>query len=242
MTQDNLTAKQFGLGCLQLYPSSTEQVMSLGYPTCDVNGEVYRFGRCFADQDWRLIYVPIEKNVTRVIQPMITTIGFKENEFLRSANTPGTCLIVLRDPVQRWVSGLVEYLLRVYLDRINTQNNMTRQNITTEKALEQIVFDLHTCPQHRFLEGFTGPKQYIWFDQDQKPELITSLAKYFNEQGFSNQWTPDKFLPADELVSQQKRELTQLYQDILKQPDMLQRIKNFYSKDYELIDSIKFYS
>ena len=215
--------------------------MSLGYPACDFNGEAYQFGRCLADQDWRLAYVPIEKNVTRVIRSMITPMGFKESDFLSSAKTPATSLIVLRDPVQRWISGLVEYLLRVYLDRINTQNNMTRQNITIQKALEQIVFDLHTCPQHRFLEGLTGPRQYIWFDQDQKPELITSLAKYFNEQGFSNEWTPDKFLPANKLVSQQKRELTQLYQGILKQPDMLQRIKNFYSKDYELIDSIKFY-
>jgi hypothetical protein len=215
--------------------------MSLGYPAYDFNGEAYQFGRCLADQDWRLAYVPIEKNVTRVIRSMITPMGFKESDFLSSAKTPATSLIVLRDPVQRWISGLVEYLLRVYLDWINTQNNMTRQNITTQKALEQIVFDLHTCPQHRFLEGLTGPRQYIWFDQDQKPELITSLAKYFNEQGVSNEWTPDKFLPANELVSQQKRELTQLYQGILKQPDMLQRIKNFYSKDYELIDSIKFY-
>ena len=214
----------------------------LGYPACDFNGEAYQFGRCFTDQDWRLAYVPIEKNVTRVIQSMITPMGFKESDFLRSNKTPATCLIVLRDPVQRWVSGVVEYLLRVYRDRINKHNNMTRQNITAEKALEQIVFDRHTCPQHRFLEGLSGPKQYIWFDQDQKPELITSVAKYFNEQGFSNEWTPDKFSHDDDLASQQKRELTQLYQDILKQPDMLQRVKNFYSKDYELIDSIKFYT
>jgi hypothetical protein len=240
MTQDNLTAKQ---NDYTVFPTViTEQVMGVGYPTHDFNGQVYRFGRCFADQDWRLAYVPIEKNVTRIIQSMITSIGFKESECLESTNTPATYLIVLRDPIQRWVSGLVEYLLRVYLDRINTQNNMTRQNITTEKAFDQIVFDVHTCPQHRFLEGLAGPKQYIWFDQDQKPELITSLAKYFNEQGFSNDWAPDKFLHADELASQQKRELTQLYQDILKQPNMLQRIKNFYSKDYQLIDSIKFYS
>jgi hypothetical protein len=212
--------------------------MSLG----NLNGQVYRFGKCFTDQDWRLAYVPIEKNVTRVIQSMITPMGFKESDFLESAKTPATCLIVLRDPVQRWVSGVVEYLLRVPIDHVNTRNNMTRQNLTTEKVLEQIMFDLHTCPQHRFLEGLSGPRQYIWFDQDQKPKLITSLSKYFNEQGFSNEWTPDKFLPANELVTQQKTELTQLYQDILTLPDWLQRIKNFYSKDYELIDSIKFYS
>ena len=183
------------------------------------------------------MYVPIEKNVTRVIQSMITPMGFQERDFFKLKNQNITSLIVLRDPVQRWVSGVVEYFLRKNLGL----DDMTKQQ-TVEHAFDQVVFDVHTCPQHHFVAEVQGQKNHIWFDQDQKSQLIESVSKYFNEQGFSNDWTPNKFPTSDNLISDQKRQLTQLYQDTLKQPDMLQRIKDFYSKDYELIDSIKFYS
>jgi hypothetical protein len=212
-------------------------------PKFDFDNDEYHFGRCFVDLNYQLSYVPIEKNVSRIIQSMVTPLGFKESNFLSSGKTSVNSLVVLRDPALRWISGMVEYLLNVHLSQADKRNNMARHNITVEKALEQIVFDKHTCQQYRFLKGLTGNTQYIWFDQDQPSQLTVSLSKYFNQQGFLNEWTPSNNWYNADLFSQQKKELTHLYQGILKQhPDMLQRIKNFYSKDYELINSLKFYS
>ena len=191
------------------------------------------------------MYVPIEKNVTRVIQSMVTSLGFQEHNFCDSMKYQVPAVVVLRDPVQRWVSGLVEYFLEVYLDTVNTENNMTRQNITIEYAFEQIVFDRHTCPQYRFIEQLQGPRSYVWFDQDQKPQLIETLVQYFNERGFSNNWSSSQLVEKykyNDAIPDQKKELTQQIKHMLKKPDLFKKIKKFYSKDYELIKSVKFYS
>lgn len=201
------------------------------------HGKVYQFGRCFIDQDRTLMYVPIEKTATRVIQSMVTTLEFQELDFFRSKNQAVPAMVVLRDPVQRWVSGLVEYLLRTK----QNLDDMTKANFVAQ-VFDQVLFDIHTCPQHRFVAGLEGQTTYIWFDQKQKPQLIECVSKYFNEHGFANEWTPNKFPNTDNLISDSKKQLTQLFEDMLQRPDMLQKIKTFYSKDYELIESIKFYS
>lgn len=210
----------------------------LGYPICDYNGQGYGFGRCFVGTDWRLMYVPIEKNVTRVTQSMITTLGFEESDYIRCKKTLTPAVIVLRDPVQRWVSGVVEYLLRTHTG--SSQNNMTRQNITPEVAAQQIVFDKHTCPQHRFIEQLQGPKHFVWFDENRKSDVIRTVSRLFTELGFENSWAPEQH-PLSE-ISDHKRDLTQQFKALVQQDHIRNNIKDFYSKDYQLIDSSKFYS
>jgi hypothetical protein len=213
------------------------------YPTHDFDGERYQFGRCFVDSEWKLMYVPIEKNVTKVIQSMVVPLGFQENNFLGSTQQHAPALIILRDPVQRWISGVVEYFLQLST-RTYVKNNITQLNFSPELISKQIVFDIHTCPQHRFIEMLQGPKHYIWFDTDQRPQLIETLFRYFKQQGFDNTWAPENYKYDVNIVniSDQKKELTQTVRDMLDQPEMFQKIKNFYKADYQLIESIKFYS
>ena len=216
--------------------------MSVAFSQQDYDGNKYTFGRCYAQDDFSLMWIPIEKNVTKAIRSMLVPVGFAEYNFheLKKHNVPA--VIVLRDPIERWLSGLVEYLLTVYLDTKQSLNNMIRHNITPDIVLEQIAFDSHTFPQSWFLKGLGLQRDFIWFDEKEKPQLIETVSKYFSQKGITNNWQVNDYQYWIDKDIVQKQQLTQQYNDLLQNnTDLLQKVKNFYAEDYALINSIEFY-
>ena len=207
----------------------------------DYDNNEYTLGTCYAQDNFSFMWIPIEKNASKVIRSALAPKGFNEYNFhkLKKYNVPS--VIVLRDPIERWISGLVEYLLLVYLDTTQSLNNMTRHNITPDIVFEQIAFDSHTFPQSWFLEGLGTQRDFIWFDDREKSQFVQTVSKYFAQKGIANSWRYEDFLDPDKDIVQ-KQQLTQQYTDLLQNnPDLLQKVKNFYAQDYELIDSIEFY-
>ena len=216
--------------------------MSITFSQQDYDGDEYIFGTCYAKDDSSLMWIPIEKNVSKVIRSMLVPCGFSERNFHELEIRDVPTMIVLRDPVERWISGLVEYLLLVYLDTKQSLNNLTRHKITPEIVFEQIAFDAHTFPQSWFLKGLDTPCDFIWFDEKKKPQLIETVSKYFAQKGVTNNWQAKNYPYMVDKDPEQKQHLTQLYSDLLQNnPNLLQKVKNFYAQDYELIDSIEFY-
>ena len=207
----------------------------------DYDNNEYTLGTCYAQDNFSFMWIPIEKNASKVIRSALAPNGFNEYNFhkLKKYNVPS--VIVLRDPIERWISGLVEYLLLVYLDTTQSLNNMTRHNITPDIVFEQIAFDSHTFPQSWFLEGLGIQRDFIWFDAREKSQFVETVSKYFAQKGIVNSWQYEDFLDPDKDIVQ-KQQLTQQYTDLLQNnPDLLQKVKNFYAQDYELINSIEFY-
>jgi hypothetical protein len=209
----------------------------------DYDGDDYFFGTCLAHHNFELMYVPIEKNVTKVVRSILLRKGFQEYNFHESKKHSMPAMIILRDPVDRWISGIVEYLLLVYMDTRQSLNNITRHNLTSEKVFDQLVFDAHTFPQSWFLKGIEAPCDYIWFDENKKTQLIETVSKYLVQHGVGKDWDVAEYAHDQNSISMQKQELTQLYKDLLAQDSqLLERVKSFYSEDYRLIDSVKFYT
>lgn len=218
--------------------------MSIKLSQQDYDQDEYFFGNCYASENFDLMYIPIEKNVTKVVSSMLRKQGFQEYNFHKESRYNVPAVIILRDPVERWISGVVEYLLLVYMDTKQSLNNMTRHNLTPEKVFEQINFDAHTFPQSWFLQGLISDCDYIWFDQNKKPQLIETVFKYLGEHNYNDKLLYlGEYTHSNKPISDQKQQLTKLYKDMLEQnPDLLQKIKNFYAQDYELINSVKFYT
>jgi len=215
--------------------------MSMVFLKQDYDNNEYTLGTCYAQDNFSFMWIPIEKNASKVIRSALAPNGFNEYNFhkLKKYNVPS--VIVLRDPIERWISGLVEYLLLVYLDTTQSLNNMTRHNITPDIVFEQIAFDSHTFPQSWFLEGLGIQRDFIWFDAREKSQFVETVSKYFAQKGIVNSWQYEDFLDPDKDIVQ-KQQLTQQYTDLLQNnPDLLQKVKNFYAQDYELINSIEFY-
>lgn len=158
-------------------------------------------------------------------------------------------VVVLRDPVDRWISGVTEFWSRAY-PAIDWDDPRA-----VIEQLGVIEFDVHTQPQIDFLSHVDFARtvwlrcdQSIdrWFeehgiklrpvaDQDSNPGH-TRVPVYFDDQG---QRISDPTLAVchsvDSSVVQQAARLA------LNNVDLYQRVKQHYKCDYDLVNSVGFY-
>lgn len=106
----------------------------------------------------KLVYVHIDKCASTSISKAL-----KEKNFLDVSKIDITPLIinqnyrffaVLRDPYSRWISGLCEFMSRFDIDK-----NYIIEQLRDKKY----IFDMHTAPQHIFLEKFKGLRSNITY-------------------------------------------------------------------------------
>ncbi|WP_353479938.1 hypothetical protein [Haliscomenobacter sp.] len=162
-------------------------------------------------------------------------------------------IVILRDPLDRWVSGIVQYL-NTYILSVQGPNGpvfpnepysphnwpmdavqwIDAYNQTTERLIFDVVnrFDDHVWPQHEFVENLLPAVKRKYFLLDHN--FDAAIADYLG------------FAPYPDLDSNSAgnnanmRLLQKFFVDRLQQrPDLAQRVIKAYTKDYELIARTK---
>jgi hypothetical protein len=162
-------------------------------------------------------------------------------------------IVILRDPLDRWVSGIVQYLNTyilsvqgpngpVFPDEPYSPHNWPMDavqwidgyNQTAERLIFDVVnrFDDHVWPQHEFFEDLLPAVKRKYFLLDRN--FDATIADYLG------------FAPYSDLDSNSAgnnanmRLLQKFFVDRLQQrPDLAQRVIKAYAKDYELIARTK---
>ena len=186
----------------------------------------------------KLVYVQIPKNascwVKRHFMPADAynyyTNGFDNNEHL--------ALVVLRDPVERWISGIAQHLVgwtpgtNLYIDNIDWEALMTR-----------VVLDNHTQPQGAFIANLPHDN-IVWFKCDNNlPTDFISFMKTYNtdinlldeKDDATNIFNVTKKAPAQQTV------VDKIISKLNENPKYLDRIKEFYQDDYKLYNTVPYY-
>jgi hypothetical protein len=140
-------------------------------------GHIY--GECMSKKDIDLMYVYIPKNASSWTKPNLKDWGWEFYNY-RLDNLDKHSLVILRDPVDRWLSGIAEYLTLYY------PNMQVPFNETTELIFDRITFDDHTEKQVYFIEGL-DPGRITFFKCDENYRL------YFG-QFLKNQGTPNRYV------------------------------------------------
>ena len=203
------------------------------------------------DVDW--VFVNIPKNASSW---MIRAFGRgREDNFL---NTPSArrrqYLAVLRDPVDRWVSGFAQA-------QVGTApwHSAHYHQLGWPQVFAQIVFDNHTEPQVSFLHGLdTGDVTWFRFG----PDLAQDLRAWSQDRipldlqprdfGQDNDYNISDYAqapwfnhPRDAARSQQgltARDIQRQARDVLQQePKYVAALKTFYHRDIDLMNSVVFY-
>ena len=159
-------------------------------------------------------------------------------------------IIVLRDPIERWITGAVEYWHRIYPNR----NWMTQD---LHDIFAQIEFDKHTRPQSDFVHLVDLDRTiWLWMGLD------IDISQWFINQGISLTFVPDHEKNIGRKRSKvyfdrRGNQVQKNMSDVIEGPDIQmiynqlkssiesntlyqQQIKNFYKKDYNLIQSVRF--
>lgn len=190
------------------------------------------------------VYVPIPKCASTWIKH---AFGKTRDNFETGAALPGpyvTWVVVLRDPIDRWISALAQHH---HGSRVDWDRHY--RNLGWDRVFEQVVFDNHSEPQSSFIRSIDFDKT-VWF------QFGPDLTRDFYD------WCQDRFVtrphpneaedsqvnalaskPALQpgLTLSGKEMLEEIRQVVQDNPKYQQRLREFYRKDYKLYESVPFY-
>ena len=195
--------------------------------------------------------INIPKNATSYLHDWAKHHGWRTT-MIQNETSLREIIVVLRDPVDRWISGVAQYLTTyilnvygfngpVYPDDHITEHD---QAITAERflshynpAVERILFDManrlddHVWPQHELINTLSPdiPKRYFRIQN-----IDHDLATYLD-------WRPvmglDRNSGRDNAAM---RVLQDFFRDRIfdQRPELLPRLQKLYSQDYQLLNNL----
>jgi hypothetical protein len=180
----------------------------------------HTLGECWIDREQDISYVHVPKNASSFIKGcLLASLKFTHSNVSIRTNR---YLVALRDPIERWVSGMAEYEFNSKQPTIDYQ---------------QITFDDHTETQDYFLQHIVIKNTDFIMVND---NLRTNLTRWVNEFGYrvdvNNMQQYNASLNTD------KQQLKLKYQTIIDSDlDFVLKLKKHYANDYKLINSVKYY-
>ena len=209
----------------------------------------HTFGDGMFSPDKKYFYLSISKNSSSSIKNNLLNLGW---EFSNIKYHPGIqIIVVLRDPIDRWICGIYEYLLMYHIDTIDLlcePYNYNMWPLIGEKLglsllFDRITFDDHTERQCMFLQN-------VKFDQCTwllvNDNFSQNFEELLNNIGYVNTFTySDKENSSGGqkgTLGYKKNLFKNLFQYIIdNNTKHATRLKNWFWCDYKLINSVKFY-
>lgn len=194
----------------------------------------HTFGACMTTLDSDLMYVQIPKNASSWTKPNLLDFGWADFNYHYDHLYKKHALVVLRDPVERWLSGVCEYFA-LYQSDINTNNfNKTFYDF----LIDQTVLDDHTEQQHYFIDGLSYSN--ITFFLCNKDYRV-HFSNFFRQRGLDNKYYKYDFQHTT-VNNYTRSKFKKIFEPLLLESKYLNKIKDFYKKDYELMNSVQFYA
>ena len=197
----------------------------------------FGYGSGFISPDATKFYVNIPKNASTFTSSWLmasdwssTTVGNRGINW----NKIDDMIVIMRDPVDRWISGISQYIKGHILGSDSPETFILSYTELTEKFIENNldIFDDHVWPQHCFFENILPDieRKYMYicpnFEETMKKEL--NLMWPIPNTVYYNKSEDD-----DDL-----RKLKAFFKERVKVNNNLHNaIKNIYKKDYNIISN-----
>lgn len=179
------------------------------------------------------MYVYIPKNASSWTKPNLKDWGWEfYNYHTDHINKPA--LVVLRDPVERWLSGIAEYFTLYH-------PHMSSGHITQavfELVFDRITFDDHTEKQIKFLHGLnTDCCTFMMCDKNYRNNFSDFIRTYYGD----NKYSRYDYQHVSENSPERKQFKMLFNEAMLDEPKYLTRIREHFEEDYRLIEQVEFY-
>ena len=195
----------------------------------------FKPGGIFVKND--LCYIPIPKNSSSYVGQLLLKNGWATDNFLTTDLSNKNIIILLRDPKERWISGMVEYLCSSLLknDKPSSYFINNWNDIIQDLIFDQIIFDDHTEKQVYFIQGIPR-ENCVFFDSSNQPEQ--AIKQYLSTH--SVDLNIDAEIDRNQTSGNEYKEpLVSFLQDRLdKNPNLLNKLMNKYREDYTLWNAI----
>lgn len=180
------------------------------------------------------VYIPIYKNAnTWGKEFFLRTCNWQFNR----SNSPNDLtnnkyIIFLRDPIERWISGAVEYLFRKYQEGFDYST--CDSALVTEMIFDVLRLDAHTDPQTTGLTLLDMNKGTFFWINDEFENKVREFTKVVLRVDTDATIDPKKYNKSSH-IEFKRASTTKIKNYLDKVPEHRQRIMDFYGSDYNLI-------
>lgn len=197
----------------------------------------HMYGSYMSNESTDYAYIPIPKNASSYLKYFFEFGWDWKYNFNYYENSNKKFLVLLRDPVSRWLAGVVEYFYREH------PNMVIKGETFLNFIFERIVFDEHNFPQVNFLHGLESEKLIIFkFDDNIDSNIEKFVTSSFNDPSWSTRKLTlifDKNESAQVKIKKTNIDILKLH--LKTNPKYLHALKEFYKEDYNLINSVNYY-
>ena len=140
--------------------------------------EWHPYGMCFANDELKKFYINIPKNASNWGKTAFEgklkwrETNYHDDNLLKQGYT---AIVFLRDPLDRWCSGMAEYVSKDSYNSSLFTYQLEKQKLAEEIINTTIAFDEHTVEQITFLEGL-DTETTTWFKVES--DLNQNVADY----------------------------------------------------------------
>lgn len=190
----------------------------------------------------KFCYIPIHKNASNWTKNFLSTnCSFVEKtyEISELLELKKNYIILLRDPVDRWVSGTAQWFHSKRELYPNTLiDDYIIDPILFEMLIDAVGIDAHTHPQIDFLHGIVKDKTFFFDVNDQNFEknFLDFITKKINKSftldyNYRNHSEPSTF----------KMNIIKQLRNKLRNKSNIEKLKKYYNQDISFIKTCHFY-
>ena len=192
------------------------------------------FGECMSKSDSDLMYINIPKNATSWTKPNLKDWGWEFYNYHTDNLYHKHALVVLRDPVDRWLSGIAEYMFLYH----NHLDPLQFSDAFFDLVFDRVAFDDHTEQQVLFLDGINLDNCTFFLCDSNYRQWF---SQFLSSHGMTNRYFKYNYQHVTE-NSIERFKFKQIFKKALEEkPKYLKQVTQYFSKDHNLINLIKFY-
>lgn len=211
----------------------------------------YNYGSGILSPDKEKFIVNIPKNASSYILDWTRRHGWSTTEIesgVRQQNVKEV-IVILRDPVQRWISGMGQYITGYVLNVTGAYSLATGPGPHDQQISgEQFVNDYNQVVERLLFDNLDRHDDHVWPQCEFFEKLLPAVPrKYFYlDNNFDTQFSQYmKFESIGQLDrnSGESNPHTAKVQQFIKQrlsirPELKQRVIDAYARDYQLIKEV----
>ena len=196
----------------------------------------HSIGECMSHPAVPLMYVHIPKNASSWTKPNLLDWQWEFYNFRTDKLNNKLAMVVLRDPLNRWLSGIAEYFA-LYHNELDIEKHRYDKGFL-DLVFDRIAFDDHTERQLYFLQGL-DLSNCVWFRCDDT--YREKFTKFLNSHGISRDYTRYDYQHTSE-DSPPRQKFKNFFSSIVEENSKYcDAVKNYFHEDYKLINKVKFY-
>jgi len=194
----------------------------------------HTFGECMSHQDTNLMYVNIPKNASSWTKPNLQDWGWEHFNYHTDNLYHKHALVVLRDPIQRWLSGIAQYMFLYHKDL-----NINFTPSFLDIIFDRIAFDDHTDRQILFLQKLNFDNCTFFWCNKRYRELFST---FLHNHGMPNRYNKYEYQNVNNEIIERKRFFEFFSTTLYANPKYINNLKEYFVEDYQLINSVQFYA